>query len=175
MLIRRHRAVFVSCARSRPLPSGRGERGRGTDATVEHQQPVLARQPGGVRGEDRVENAGVAVRLFLRQLRFRGQRSGHQAGASTHRQHGHHHAGPVSKTGTGGWRPFRTTRRRRIVFNATALRGEGYLFFGNDVPRGHSTGESCTYSRGRTGRSDSMWILYPFTCRIVVNSVLLKV
>lgn len=84
------------CARSGPLSSGRGERGRGTDAPVEHEQPVLARQPGGVRGEDRVENAGVAVRLFLRQFRFRGQRSGHQAGASTHRQHRHRHAGPVS-------------------------------------------------------------------------------
>lgn len=78
------------------LSSGRGESGRGTNATVEHQQPIFARQPCGVRGKNRGENAGIAGRLFFCQFRFRSQRSGSQISAATHRKHRHNHAGSVS-------------------------------------------------------------------------------
>lgn len=78
------------------MPSGRRESGRRANATVEHKQPIFTRQFGGVRGKDRVENAGIAVRLFLRQFRFGSQRFGPKTGPATHRQHRHRHARPVS-------------------------------------------------------------------------------
>lgn len=93
----RKRLIFLFIY-SRPLSSGCCESGGGTNGTAEHQQSVFARQPRGVRGKNRGENAGIAVGMFFCQFRFRSQRLGPQVGAATHRKHRHHYARPVSES-----------------------------------------------------------------------------
>lgn len=79
--------IFVCVLNSGPLPSRRRESRRRANATVEHEQPIFARQFGGVRGKDRVENAGTAVCLLLRQFRFGSQRFGLKTGSATYRKY----------------------------------------------------------------------------------------